>query len=200
MANRDTPAKPPAIRPKKIDWSSALAYWLALPHAERNYSKVARQFKVSPSAVRKHADANGWPAAAIDVDRRAAQAAKAAAAMSAEERAIQTVRLRDNAARLLGRKVERDLERLDAGEDGRLDDHVIARVFHDADRMARLDQGEATGRIEVTEVQRTLAELVIRVGGFVADAHRDAFMAEVRRYELERRQRSEEAIIEAAAA
>lgn len=179
MTPRATPKTPKATR---VDWAAALGYWLNLAPTERTYAQVAREYRVTAHTVRKHAHAEGWLKTLADVDRRAREAIEKASVKTAKDRAIQTARIRDLTADAIERKLT-----VKEGEVPAIDDAVLARIFADVDRMTRLDDGAATDRVEVSEVQRTLADFVIRIGRFVAAEHRQEFLDVFRAFEQERR-------------
>jgi len=173
MAKNDTPKTNRVGRPR-VDWHLALRYFLELPPAERHFARVAAKFGCSDVAVGQHARKNGWEAKAAEVDRKALAAAERASGKTAEERMIQTVRLRDLAAAHLERK-------LSPGEEGKpapdLDDMVAVRVLRDTDRMTRLDAGTATDRVAVGEVNALVDQLVADVAALVPPGKRAELLA-----------------------
>jgi hypothetical protein len=69
-----------------IDWQQAFLYYAALPPDQRDYNAVADRFKVSVRTVEKHGLKERWRDRTQAID---AEAASAAAATLAKERATQ---------------------------------------------------------------------------------------------------------------
>lgn len=60
-----TPGRP------KIDWAEALAYYISLEPAARDYPAVSARFSVSVTSIGKHARAEKWDALAAEIDKQA---------------------------------------------------------------------------------------------------------------------------------
>lgn len=151
--------------PPRINWQAARAYFLALPENKRSYKAVADKFKVTRERVGQVAKADGWYEALEAVQE-------------AEEREIMRVvrrELRNRAERiartldLYDRAADLTLELLPVTATGEIDllrmreqgielptlDSLLGRI-PGLFKMAELAAGEATDRVEVTEVQPVL--------------------------------------------
>jgi hypothetical protein len=76
----------------RFDRDAAFAFFLALGF-ERSFGKVARQFGVSDTTIRKWAHLEGWEAKAAAADRTAAQKVESQAVRSLTERQADTIRV-----------------------------------------------------------------------------------------------------------
>lgn len=132
----------------RFDHGAAKAFWVSLPPEEATYVRVARQFGVSETTIRKWARVDGWVEAREAAWSNAASKALARAALSVEDRAGLVVRLTD--ALLLA--FIRDL-----------DAKAEQATFHDLERMVKLVQlltGEATDRVSFVEAQQLIGQVL----------------------------------------
>lgn len=153
--------KRPSTR-ARIDWGAALAFFVAMA-PPRTYSAVARRFKVSVTAVRRHAIAEQWAARAAAEDRKVAEALIARQTRDRTQRALQDAVIRDRAADLVQ-------SRLDADD---VSDDWVRQVLADADKRVRLNEGEATDNVAIAQVQagfRDTMRIAIETAALVAAA------------------------------
>lgn len=161
VSNRDGKRRP------RIDWDAAFAFFCS--DSTVSYPKVARKFSVSVTSVGKHARAEHWN------DRRAELFAKAVAKAgdkAVRDRAAQIVqmaRIRDAAAD----QVER---RLNAKQ---LDDALAVRALEMAEKYVRLDNDEATDKIEISRVNALMLVTYRAAAKWVPAAHREEFLADL---------------------
>ena len=156
---------------KRIDWTAAMTAYVTDP--KRSFQKVARAFGVSNVSVGKHARAEGWAEAAQKFDAETAERALKAAGLSRDQHVARAVRVRDEAfdlalEKLLDRSLEVKLSDLPA-----------------IGKYVELLSGEATDRVEVSEVREFIGLLLVRVSGLVEPARRGELVALIREIEGE---------------
>jgi len=132
---------------RRIDWTAAKISYVSDP--TRSFGKIARQFGVSDTAVRKHANAEGWEPEAVEFDRRAEERALSAAALSRDEMTQRVLKLRDLT-------LERAIAQLEEGDEVKLAD--VPNIV----KLSELLLGEATERIDPVQVKQILA-IVLRL-------------------------------------
>lgn len=159
-------ATPPPQR-TRIDWGVAKAYYVALPTSERSFARVAREYRVTPLTVRKHAHRDGWVEAAADADRSQAEAAMVTALGTIEERNAEFIKV---ASRL--RSIALDPQSV-------IDANVAVRALPRYQEKELLIAGEATGRIELGDAQAIIAAVFTVAGRFVPADRRDEFLGEL---------------------
>lgn len=167
VSNRD--GKPPSRRRgarPRIDWDQAFAYFCSA--STITFREVGRRFSVSGTAVSKHARTDRWDERRAQLLDVAATKANRANVQSQAQRIQQNLRIRDAAARRLETKLLGDSE---------LDEAFVIRAYEAADKIGRLDAGEATDRVEVSTVNRLLLG-VYRVAGELVPAERRAELLE----------------------
>src|SRR4051812_6427321 len=113
----------------RFDHDAAKARYITLAPRERSFGRVAREFGVSETTIRKWARRDGWVAASATADASAAAALERQAVKTREQRALQDARIRDRAAQ----RVETRLDAEDVGDDW------VRQVLQDADRRVRLN-------------------------------------------------------------
>lgn len=159
-------ATPPPQR-TRIDWGTAKARYVELGPDERSYARIHREFGVSEVTVQKHARRESWVESAAEADGRAAAKALQAAQRSIEERNARSIKLielvRDHA--------------IDAMEarPADLDLNVAVRTMPRLIDKEQLLAGEATSRIEVSEVDDVLQAVFVVVARYVPAEEWDAF-------------------------
>ena len=156
---------------RRIDWQAAKAVFVGDP--TRSFAKVARQFGVSEAAVRKHAKAEAWEDAAHGFDAEAEQRAMRAQVKTRDRHFLEAARVRDEAfaitlKRLLDESLEVKLSDLPA-----------------IGKYVELLSGEATDRVEVSEVREFIGLLLVRVSSLVEPARRGELVALIREIEGE---------------
>lgn len=154
-------------RKPRVDWDAARAFYVALGQGTRTYGLVAEKFAVSDTSVRKWARRQSWERVAADADNRAAEKALAQADRTLEQRNRDTVRVAE--------KVRTTI--LD--EAAVLDPNVALRVLPRLSTLEQLIAGEATGRVEISEVTSVLSTVFVVAGRYVPLEHRAAFMREL---------------------
>ena len=154
-------------RKPRVDWDAARAYYVALGQGTRTYPAVAAKFSVSVTTVGKWARRQNWEHVAADADNRAAAKALAQADRTLEQRNRDTVRVAE--------KVRTTI--LD--EAAVLDPNVALRVLPRLSTLEQLIAGEATGRIEVSEVTTVLSAFYVVTGKFVPEAARAQWLSEL---------------------
>ncbi len=146
---------------RRIDWIAAKLAFVSDP--TRSFPKVAREFGVSDTAVRKHGNAEGWEAEAIAFDKRMASRALAKVEKTREQRIAAYLRAVD-----LGlQKVIDDL--VSGNGDAKLSD--LPGLM----KIAELLTGQATDRVDAGQVQQVLA-VVLQLGA--RELPREQFLAE----------------------
>jgi hypothetical protein len=156
----------PAPRPR-IDWGAALAWYVAMP-LPRSFPAVARQFGVSDTAVRRHAQPGndtpeGWDAIANAVDRKAAADAMRDAERTVGDRQRQLLRIYDRASQLVEDAL--DPEKLE------LSLEQVFQKFPELHRIYRLETEQATDHVALAEVQagfRAAMRVAIETAAMVA--------------------------------
>jgi hypothetical protein len=143
----------------RFDHDAAKARYITLDPGERSFGRVAREFGVSETTIRKWARRDGWVDVAAEADRAAAVALERQAVKTREQRALQDARIRDRAAQ----RVETRLDAEDVGDDW------VRQVLQDADRRVRLNEGEATDHVAVAVVQAGFRESLAAAAQLVAD-------------------------------
>jgi hypothetical protein len=78
-----------------IDWQQAFHYYAALPPDQRDYRNVAEHFGVSVRTVERHGLNKHWRASAEEIDREAAEAARATLAGQRATKLSETSQLID---------------------------------------------------------------------------------------------------------
>lgn len=160
VSNRDGKRRP------RIDWDAAFNYFASDPTV--SYPKVARKFSVSVTSVGKHARAEHWDERRTALLDEAADRANGKIVQSRAQQMVQNARIRQAAAQRLEKRLLGD---------GELDDAFVIRAYEAADKIGRLDAGEATDRVEVATVNRLLLG-VYRVAGELVPAERRAELLE----------------------
>ena len=156
---------------RRIDWQAAKAIFVGDP--TRSFTKVARQFSVSVQAVRKHAKAEGWEEQAARFDAEAEERNLRAQVKSRDQHYLAAARVRDEAfAQTLSRLLDESLE-------VRLGDLPAIGKY------VELLSGEATDRVEVSEVREFIGLLLVRVSGLVEPGRRGELVELVREIEGE---------------
>lgn len=154
-------------RKPRVDWDTARAFYVALGPEIRTYARIAAEYHVSEHTVGKWAKRQDWPAAAAQADNEAAERAMRASVRSLELRNLDTIRVADKArAAVLADGVE-------------LDPNVALRVLPRLATIEQLLAGEATGRVEISEVTSVLSLVFVIAGRYVPAEQRAAFMAEL---------------------
>lgn len=146
-----TPRKP------RVDWDAARAYYVALGQGTRTYPAVAAKFSVSVTTVGKWARRQEWDVLAAKVDNEAAERALAKSVRSLELRNIDNIRVAEKAR---GTILDPDVK---------LDPNVALRVLPRLATIEQLIAGEATGRIEVSEVTSVLSAFYVVTGAFLVE-------------------------------
>lgn len=143
---------------RRVNWTAAKAWYLALDQDRRTLKAVADRFKVSDSRVSQVAARDGWAAAAEDVDRRVQRRAVTSLVRNRAERLARALEVSDRATDLA-------LAMLPLDQAGQLDPAKVANLprvdqllekIPGLFRMAELAAGEATDRLEVAQVQPVL--------------------------------------------
>lgn len=161
----------------KIDWGQAFILFAGDPTI--GYADIADRFGVSDTAVRKHARPGGDYAEGWEERRRQLVAI---ANGRAEERVVRDLqRRRDDTVRvaeLLRRRAllidPDDQVALEA-----LDVELAIRMLPVYAKLEELYAGEATDRLDVSEVRTVLAVVLRAAGRFVPKAQRPAFLEAV---------------------
>lgn len=148
------------------NWAEARDFWLALD-PPRSFGVVAKQFGISDTRVRVVARRDDWAAAAAEIDRRTLEQAKTRIVRSRAERVQKTLGIVDA---LLDR-YDAELDKLEL-RPGELDRIV---------KLAELLVGEATDRMEFSEVQDALGATVKLALEYIGREQRDEFLDRWRR-------------------
>ncbi|RDI73292.1 hypothetical protein Gocc_2892 [Gaiella occulta] len=148
----------------RVDWGRAKARYVTLGPDERSYARISREFAVSEVTVRKWAKRDGWLEAAADADNRAASEALRAAVRSLADRNTRTVLATDRL---------RDIVLDPATE---IDPNVAVRALPRYAHLEQLIEGQATNRVEITDVQAIVSAVFVVAGRFVPSDRRDDFM------------------------
>ncbi len=147
----------------RIDWDAAFEYFATLG-AVRSFGKVARMFGVSDVAVGKHARANGWDERVRELDRKTQAEIEKRVVRDRAVRLADTINLVDSARSEI-------LERLEKGDaDVRLSD-MPALI-----KLELLLEGEATDRVEITEIRTVIHQVFAIVDQYLPVEHRPAFI------------------------
>jgi hypothetical protein len=150
----------------RIDWGAAFQFYAELGPI-RSFGKVSRRFGVSDVAVGLHARKNGWAERVQAID---AQVQKKVDALVVRDRAV---RLADTIA-VIDQARQEMLGKLQKGDaDVKLSD-LPALI-----KLELLIEGEATDRIETTEVQQVISNVFVIAGRFIPPADRAAFLAAI---------------------
>ena len=154
-------------RKPRVDWDAARAFYVALGPEHRTYARVAAEYHVSEHTVGKWAKRQDWPAVAAKADNAAAEKALAKSVRSLELRQLDTIRVADKARATV------------LADDVVLDPNVALRVLPRLATIEQLIGGEATGRIEVSEVTAVLSTVFVIAGRYVPADRRAEFMREL---------------------
>lgn len=147
----------------RIDWEAAFQFYAELG-AVRSFGKVSRKFRVSVPAVGKHAAKNGWAERVQTID---AKVQKKVDALVVRDRAVRLAETID----VIDRARQEMLDKLKTGDaDVKLSD-LPALI-----KLEMLIEGEATDRIETTEVQQVIHNVFVVAGRFIPSADRAAFL------------------------
>ncbi len=156
-----TPRKP------RVDWDAAKAFYVALGPEHRTFSRVATEYHITDHTVGKWAKRHDWVGAAAKADAAAAEKLLAKAGRSLEARQADTIRVADK------------LRETVLAEDVKLDPNVAVRALPRFAHLEQLYAGEATGRIEVSEVSAAFGVFFEVIGKFVPADVRAAAFAEL---------------------
>jgi hypothetical protein len=159
VRRRQHPTKPPAQRGGRpqIDWSAAKLCFIELGPV-RSYTEVARQFGVSLTAVRNHAKAEDWPAAAQKADADAEAAVIAKGAKTREQRISDYRALVDDVMDSLKQRV----------------DEAKVSDLPSLLKVLELLEGEPTERVSFDELQSALRlamTIAVETARRVAESH-----------------------------
>jgi len=147
----------------RIEWEAAFRYYAELG-AIRSFGKVARRFGVSDVAVCKHAKRNGWAERVQAIDAKTREKVDALVVRDRAIRLAETIDVIDRArTEVLGK-----LQTGDA--DVKLSD-LPALI-----KLEMLIEGEATDRVEMTEVRQVIANVFVIAGRFIPREQRAAFL------------------------
>lgn len=135
---------------RRFDHDAALAAYVQMGET-RSFGRVARQFGVSDTAIRKVAKEGNWDETVADIDRGAREKALARVRRSREQRIGQTLRIVDGALMLAEQQLEAKVVELQL------------RDLPGLVKLAELLEGEATERLDAVQVQHVLA-LVLELG------------------------------------
>ena len=156
---------------KRIDWSTAKAAYVGDP--TRSYGKIARSFGVSEAAVRQHSKREGWIEAAEKFDAETLERAMRAQVKSRDRHFLEAARVRDEAFALtLEKLLDRSLE-------------VKLSDLPAIGKYVELLSGEATDRVEVSEVREFIGLLLVRVSSLVEPGRRGELVELIREIEGE---------------
>lgn len=155
------------LQPTRIDWGLAKATYIAHGPDGRAFNRISREFGVSEMTVRKWARRDKWVEAAAEADNKAAARAALLSVGSLEERNLDTIRVANKARRSV------------LNEDVVLEPADALRVLPRLATLEQLFAGEATGRIEVGDVQAIVQMVFTVAARFVPADARPAFMAEI---------------------
>lgn len=150
---------------RRIDWVAAKAAFIGDP--TRSFSKVARQFKVSVPAVRKHSKAEGWEEAARRFDSEAEERAMRAQVKTRDRHVLDALRVRDLS-------FQQAVDRL---TEGTLD--VKLADLPPIGKYVELLTGEATDRTDIPqqEVREFFALFVHEVTPLIEQGRRGELLA-----------------------
>jgi hypothetical protein len=155
-----------ARQPTAIDWDRAFAFFASLEPTERSFQRVADEFPVSYTSVKKHAKAERWIERAEALDKRAAEQANRQIVKARSERIADVIEIAVEARRVY-------LEQLKGGEHEVKGSDVAALT-----RTEALVEGEATERIELAAVIEHERELLDFFVGFVPAKDREKALTE----------------------
>jgi hypothetical protein len=148
------------------DWTAARDFWLALP-PPRSSQPVADEFRVSRTRVNFDRKRDGWDAIAAEIDAKALDQVKRRVLKSRTQRDEDLLGLYDKI-------LDRAHELVDEPGQVKLGD-IPAFV-----RQVQLVQGEATDRIEQSEVQDGMRLLMEATAPFVPKKDQAAWLESVR--------------------
>ena len=149
---------------KQIDWPAARTYYLEIGPG-RSYSAVARQFQITPTGVRNHANKSSWKEAGLAFDQEVERRQEQAALRTRTNRKIRVLTAADDFIDGFADNAKAK------GGDGNASD--FAAVV----KLTELLEGEPTDRVQVGEVQQMVAIILSGVSVFIAADKREDFLA-----------------------
>jgi DNA polymerase II large subunit len=150
----------------RIDWDAAFEYYAALG-AVRSFGKVARRFGVSDVAVGLRARSHEWRHRVQEIDQKTREEVERRVVRDRAIRLADTINVVDKARTEI-------LDKLEKGEaDVRLSD-MPALI-----KLELLLEGEATDRIETTEVRQLVVQVFEIAGRFIPVKQRAEFLKAV---------------------
>lgn len=129
---------------RPLDVPSAITFYVGLGPEQRSYRRVATQFSVSETTVKKWARRQGWAEMAAAADRDAAEKGAAKAARSRADRVATTLKFVDDYTDAVNAKLAGNALDVKASD-------VAALV-----KLAELLTGEPTDRIQISQLQPLL--------------------------------------------
>jgi hypothetical protein len=135
---------PPGPQRTRIDWDAALAFYVSLGPQERSFQRVADEFPVSMTTVKKWAKRNEWHRVAAEAD--------AVAGRVALDRAVRTRSERTEAVlKLVDEYLDQTTARIKTK-----DLNIKASDVPHLVKLAELLLGEPTDRIQISQLEPLL--------------------------------------------
>lgn len=135
---------PSPPQPTRVDWNAARAFYVTLGPEERTYRRVAEEFTVSETTVKKWAKRQKWPDVAAAADEKAGKNALDRAIRTRSERTEAVLKLVDEYVDQTSAKMKSKSLDVKASD-------IPALV-----KLAELLLGEPTDRIQISQLEPLL--------------------------------------------